>query len=73
MKDNINEIYQEYWQFHSVMLEKYKPMEIAGVMMAQAMTIYKTMLSEEEFSQLTESIFVTHRKDVKPLDIPTLQ
>jgi hypothetical protein len=31
------------------------------------------MLSEEDFSQLMETIFITHKKDVKPLDIPTLQ
>ena len=73
MTNKLDEIYQEYWQFNSKMLDDYKPMEVAGVMMAQAMTLYKTMLSEEDFSQLMETIFITHKKDVKPLDIPTLQ
>ena len=33
-----------------------EPLMIAGVMMAQALSIYKTMLNEEEFDRLTNHI-----------------
>jgi hypothetical protein len=75
MKDEdkkLNELYQEYWQFTSNLLDSYKPLEIAGVMMAQAMTMYKTVLAPEDFKNMVDSI-VNLQDDVKPLDIPTLQ
>ena len=33
-----------------------EPLMIAGVMMAQALSIYKAMLNEEEFDRLTNHI-----------------
>ena len=35
------------------------PLLIAGIMMAQALTIYKSMLTEEEFNRLAEHILNT--------------
>ena len=35
------------------------PLLIAGIMMAQALTIYKSMLNEEEFNRLAEHILNT--------------
>ena len=35
------------------------PLECAGIMMAQALTIYKSMLTEEEFNRLAEHILNT--------------
>jgi hypothetical protein len=47
------------------------PLEVAGVMMAQAMRIYKTALGEEEFDRMVETILET-RKDVTPFKKPTI-
>ena len=47
------------------------PLEVAGVMMAQAMRIYKTALGEEEFNRMVETILET-RKDVTPFQKPTI-
>ena len=35
-----------------------EPLMIAGVMMAQALSIYKAMLNEEEFDRLTNHILI---------------
>ena len=35
------------------------PLLIAGIMMAKALTIYKSMLTEEEFNRLAEHILNT--------------
>ena len=50
---------------------KHTPLEVAGVMMAQAMRIYKTALGEEEFDNMVETILET-RKDVTPFQKPTI-
>jgi|TARA_B100001964_G_scaffold151136_1_gene166343 hypothetical protein len=46
------------------------PLEVAGVMMAQAMRIYKTALTEDAFEHLIETILET-RSDVTPFVKPT--
>ena len=33
-----------------------EPLMVAGIMMAQALSIYKTILNEEEFNKLTDHI-----------------
>lgn len=63
----LDELYKKYWAFNSVMLEEYSPMEIAGVMMAQTMSLYKTLLSEEEFNSIVDTIS-NSRDQVRKLD-----
>jgi hypothetical protein len=70
--DNIEEIYAKLWTVISELSEHYTPLEVAGVMTAQAMTIYKTMLSPEEFEMMTESIYVSRDK-IKKLERPVIQ
>lgn len=50
---------------------QHTPIEVAGVMMAQAMRIYKTALAEEEFDRLVESILES-RKGITPFQKPTI-
>lgn len=47
------------------------PLEVAGVMMAQAMRIYKTTLAEDEFDRMCETILET-RKEITPFQKPTI-
>ena len=47
------------------------PLEVAGVMMAQAMRIYKTTLAEEEFERLVETILES-RHGITPFQKPTI-
>jgi hypothetical protein len=46
-------------------------LECAGVMMAQALRIYKTSLSENEYHIMTETI-IKSRDDIIPMEMPTI-
>ncbi len=50
-----------------------EPLTVAGIMMAQAMKIYKVMLDEEEFKKLTEHILESRDNINIEVDKPTLQ
>tara|TARA_B100001245_G_C22561092_1_gene280031 strand:+ start:275 stop:472 length:198 start_codon:yes stop_codon:yes gene_type:complete len=65
----VDKLYREFEKL-SVQGE---PLTVAGIMMAQAMKIYKVMLDEEEFKKLTEHILES-RDDINiEVDKPTLQ
>ena len=63
----IEDLYAKYLQFTSVMLEDYKDIEIAGVMITQALSLYRTVLAEEDYQRMVKSIY-ERRNDVKTLD-----
>jgi hypothetical protein len=60
----IEDLYAKYLQFTSVMLEEYQDIEIAGIMIAQALSMYRTVLLEEDYQQMVKSIY-ERRNDVK--------
>ena len=60
----IEDLYAKYLQFTSVMLEDYKDIEIAGVMVTQALSMYKTVLPEKDYQRMVKSIY-ERRNDVK--------
>ena len=60
----IEDLYAKYLQFTGVMLEDYKDIEIAGVMVAQALSMYRTVLPEEDYQRMVKSIY-EKRNDVK--------
>jgi hypothetical protein len=64
---SIEDLYAKYLQFTSVMLEDYKDIEIAGVMITQALTMYRTVLSEEDYQRMVKSIY-ERRNDIKTFD-----
>ena len=61
---SIEDLYSKYLQFTSVMMEDYKDIEIAGIMITQALSIYKTVLEEEDYQRMVKSIY-ERRNDVK--------
>lgn len=55
--DQLDELYQEYWIFHSAMLDKgHSPLEIAAILVAQSMSIYKTVLDPKEYDDMVDNI-----------------
>ena len=53
----LNELYQEYWSIHAKMIDKeHNPLEIAAVLMAQSLSIYKTILDQDEYDSMVDSI-----------------
>lgn len=61
---SIEDLYAKYLQFTGVMLEDYKDIEIAGIMITQALSMYKTVLKEEDYQRMVKSIY-ERRNDVK--------
>jgi len=62
----MDELYRE---FERITMNK-DPLMVAGVMMAQALQIYKTMLDKKEFNLMTEHILKS--RDGIEIDTPTL-
>jgi hypothetical protein len=56
-EDTINELYQEYWAIHAKMIDKeHSPLEIAAILMAQSLSMYKTMLDADEYNSIVDSM-----------------
>ena len=61
---SIEDLYSKYLQFTSVMLEDYEDIEIAGIMITQALSMYRTVLEEEDYQRMVKSIY-ERRNDIK--------
>ena len=64
---SLEDLYAKYLQFTGVMLEEYQDVEIAGIMITQALSLYKTILPEEDYQRMVKSIY-ERRNDVKSFD-----
>lgn len=71
MTDATEELYQKMWKYiTSLTLEQGNSgLEIAAVMSAQAMTIYKTILPEDEYEQMMLAIY-NSRQVVRKIELP---
>ena len=59
MEDNEEQILEVYTHSLSMitsLITDHNPLVIAGVMMAQSLSLYKTALSEEDYSEMVASI-----------------
>ena len=65
-KHSIEDLYAKYLQFTGVMLEDYQDIEIAGIMITQALSMYRTVLLEEDYQRMVKSIY-ERRNDIKTL------
>tara|TARA_B100001105_G_scaffold97539_1_gene77718 strand:- start:7829 stop:8062 length:234 start_codon:yes stop_codon:yes gene_type:complete len=66
MDNNLEQLYRDFERLSM----QHEPLASAGVMMAQALKIYKAMLSEEEFLMVTEHILES--RDEITIERPTL-
>lgn len=55
--DQKDQLYYKYMAFNEIMLEENRPLEVAAVMAVQALSIYRTVLSEEEYLKMVDSIY----------------
>lgn len=56
-------IYEQYMnQTNKLLNEENNPLEIAGVMLAQALSIYKSVLVEEDFENLLNHVLESRDK-----------
>ena len=67
----LNDLYQKMYKDLNKLCEKNDPLMVAGIMMAQAIKVYKTALPDDEFERMMDTI--SDSKDiVKPLNTPTI-
>jgi hypothetical protein len=62
MTDRLEELYQEMLAITNDMVEEYGGMEVAAIMMAQALSIYRTGLDEIDYNKMVDSISANRTK-----------
>ena len=71
-QSDVNKVYNEVFRLMTRLCRDHEPLAVSGVMLAQALRLYKTTLPMSDFDLLIEEIMETVRDDVKPFDVPTL-
>lgn len=71
-KNKEEELYNKYMAFNAIMLEEHKAIEIAAIMAVQALSFYRTVMSEEDYLKMVESIY-ENRLNVQTLEGPFVQ
>ena len=69
---DVNVVYNEVFRLMTRLCRDHDPLAISGVMLAQALRLYKTSLPIDDFDLLVDEIMATIKEDIKPFDIPTL-
>jgi|TARA_R110001592_G_scaffold356154_1_gene657529 hypothetical protein len=67
----LNECYQEIFNIVIDMQNKYNNQMIAGTMMAQALRLYKSNLTDEGFRAMVE-VIASSSDAIQPFDAPTI-
>ena len=70
MRDDLQDLYNTYLEFTSEMIKQYGGMEVAAIMMAQSLSIYKTSLDEIDYNKIVDNMS-SSREQVKKF-IPTI-
>ena len=69
--EKLNDCYQELFKTVVDMQARYNNQMIAGTMMAQALRLYKTNLTEEGFRSMVQTI-ADSGDNIQPFDVPTV-
>jgi hypothetical protein len=67
--NKLETLYTEYLDFTDKMVGEYGHMQVAAIMMTQALSIYKTAMSTEEYNRMVDTIS-SSRDKVKTFDMP---
>jgi hypothetical protein len=70
--EKLQRLYNTFLEFADHMCVENSPMEVAAIMMTQALTIYKSAMNEEEFNMMVDTISAS-RKQVKTFERTLLQ
>ena len=71
-QSEVDAVYNEVFRLMTRLCRNYEPLAVSGVMLAQALRLYKTTLPMGDFDLLIEEVMSTVKDDIKPFDIPTL-
>lgn len=72
MNSDITEVYDEYLNLSTKLMGRHPPLLIAGIMMSQAMSLYKTILTNSEYDEMVNTV-AESRDQIKEFRFPTLQ
>ena len=64
-------LYDKNWKEVEKLCESNDPLIVAGVILAQALKLYKTGLSDNDFERMMQTI-LDSRTEIRPLQGPTL-
>ena len=70
--NDVNVVYNEVFRLMTRLCRDYDSLAVSGVMLAQALRLYKTSLPIDDFDLLLDEIMATIKNDIKPFDSPTL-
>ena len=70
--DKLQQLYNNFLEFADHMSVEHSPMAVAAIMMAQALTIYKSAMSEEDYNRIVDNMS-SSRDKVKTFERPTFQ
>ena len=70
--DQLQELYEQYLDFTISMIVDGNALSVAAIMMAQALSIYKTAMNNEDYNAMVDNISAS-RDHVKQFTGPSLQ
>ena len=70
--DQLQGIYDDYLEFTIQMINESNALTVAAIMMAQALSIYKTAMNAEDYNAMVDNISAS-RNQVKEFTGPVLQ
>lgn len=70
--DNLQQLYNNFLEFADHMAGIHGHMEVAAVMMTQALSIYKSSMDDEEYDRMVDMISAS-RTQVKTFNNPSIQ
>jgi|TARA_R100001530_G_scaffold6604_1_gene7655 hypothetical protein len=65
-------IYNQVFKTMTELCKHHDPLAVSGVLLAQALRLYKTALPMDDFDLLIDEIMETVKEDIRPFDTPTL-
>ena len=69
---DVNTVYNEVFRLMTRLCIDHDPLAVSGVMLAQALRLYKTSLPIDDFDLLLDEIMATVKDEINPFDIPRL-
>jgi hypothetical protein len=70
--DQLQDLYSKNLEFVDALCGEYGAMEVAAIMMTQALTIYKSAMSEQDYNNMVDNISASRDK-VKTFERPVIQ
>jgi hypothetical protein len=52
----LQKLYEQYFEFTDHMVSQYDPSAVAAIMLTQALSIYRTTMTEDDYNQMVDSI-----------------